>query len=230
MIRNLKALGLVLATVFVTSAVAAQAAFGVDTFTASSSSVGVTGTGGGSGNGKFKITSNEGGEIASFHCQTNTFTGTMVNGSSLLQVTPLYKGKESEPGSEECDASLGSTKIHMNGCTYVLAGNTTGNDGGTDATFWINCPGTNQMEFTAPLGCKIKIPAQTPTSGGVTYANEPGSPNDFKVKATITGITFTSMGNGCRFLGIPASANTADYNESVTFKGNGAVPIQVSES
>lgn len=227
MIRNLKLLGLALAAVFAMSAVAAQAAFGVDTFTSSVSPVGVTGTG--NNDGVFKITGGLGEVLSEFHCSTTSFpsVGTVTSGASQVEVAPSYKGTNAEPGNEKCESTLGNVKIDMNGCTYVLTGNTTGSDNGTDATVWVKCPPNAEIQITAALGCTISVPAQTPTSGGVTYTNNVGS-GDVTVTATVTGITFTTT-SACQVGGLPAEANTSDYTETITAKANSGT-LQASTS
>lgn len=86
----------------------------------------------------------------------------------------------------------------MNSCDYNLTSKTTGKDGAeVDATISIACttPG-DHIVITGPLGCRVKIPAQTPTEGGVTYKNLPNHSGGaaIEVKVTVTGTTYTSEG------------------------------------
>jgi hypothetical protein len=84
----------------------------------------------------------------------------------------------------------------MNECGYELTGETTGSDGGTDATIWVKCEHAGEHIVITNSLCTIKVPAQTPTSGGVVYDNEgTGNTRDVKVTATVTGITYTSEGS-----------------------------------
>jgi len=107
--------------------------------------------------------------------------------------------------------------IDVNECHYKLTGNTTGSDAGaTDATVWIEC-GTSPIVITAALGCEITVPSQTPTSGGVVYAN--GTENGksvVEVTATATGITYES--HNCAGL-VPAHGNDAVYTGHVPITG-----------
>ncbi len=212
MIRNLKVLGLALGAVFAFSAMAASSASAVDTFTTSTgTSDTVTGL---SHDNIFEITGN-GAFVA---CTTSHFSGTINNGSAHATINATYTGI---PGATphtntECETLLGATAaVNMNGCDYDLTGTTTGLDeGSTDATVSITCtPSTNEITITTTLGAVLKIPAQTPTSGGVTYTNENGK---VKVKATATGITYTcSSAFACGLAGIPTEGNSAHYKGTI---------------
>ncbi len=208
MIRNLKLLGLALGAVFAFSAMAASSASAVDTFT-TSAGASDTATGVGTDN-EFKITGPE----AFVKCTTAHFSGTITNGSAHATITPTYTGRLNEtPHGTKCDSfANGTSTVNMNGCDYELSGNTTGTDAGaTDATVSIICtPSTNEITITTSLGVVLKIPAQTPTSGGVTYVNKVGG--KVEVKATATGITYTcETAFFCGINGIASAGNSADY-------------------
>jgi hypothetical protein len=215
MIRNLKALGLALVAVFAMSALSASSASAVDHFTntlGAGKPALLTGTSHGH---EFKITPN----IASFGCTTSKFTGTAFDGSAEVTVDPEYTGTFNQtPHETHCNSSLGKITVDMNGCHYVLTGNTTGEDPpvvGKDATVWITCPGTNKISMTnTGTGVTITIPPQTPTKGGVVYTNLPNHAGGaaIEVHATITGITFECHPTFlCTLGGISHHSNDADY-------------------
>jgi hypothetical protein len=217
MILKLKTLSLTLIVVFAFGAVTASTASATDKFTAEQSPAIVTGHG--ESNVGFKITASS--EVA-FVCTTAISTGTVTNGATEVTVHEEQFGKTNitphSPG-EACESAFGNVIVDMNGCGYTLTGNTDGSDGGTDATVWIECPTGKEIVLTNSL-CNIKIPVQTPTSGGVTYTNEgSGSTRDVKVSETITGITYTSEGSFCALGGVPSEGNNADYNGTATVKG-----------
>jgi len=227
MIRNLKALGLVLGAVFAFSAMAASSASAIDTFTvAGGGSVGVSGV---SHNNVFKITGPE----AKVECTTSTFSGTVTSGAKEATITPTYIGKIGETPNHgvPCTSVPGSSTIDMNGCDYDLTGSTTGSDiSQSDATVWITCNGSpNEIFITNSTGLTLKIPGQTPTSGGVTYVNN--ADGTMTVNATSTGITYTCESAFlCGLAGIATEGNTADYNGSVTVAGAGGKAISWSAS
>jgi len=236
MTRNLKALGLALVAVFAFSAMAASSASAVtDHITVGSVPATLTGTG---SDNVFKITN---ATPLSVECTTARFHATVSSlGVTSVTATAEYEGRINQtPHTVDCDSGLGQVTVNMNGCDYDLTGETTGLDNGSaDATVSITCSGTNEIvvEDTTHL-CKIKIPAQTPTSGGVVYTNEgAGSSKDIKVTATVTGITYTTEGSGCKLAGLAAEANNADYTGNVTVKafedlstGEGAqIPLEWS--
>jgi hypothetical protein len=213
MIPKLKVLGIAIGAVFAMSAMMASAASATDTFTREGGAGTAVLTGEAETTNEFEITG-AGFRIA---CAKAVFAGTFTNGNSSVTVYPTYY--ETTPGTK-CAATIGEAAVKMNGCTYDLSGNTTGIDGGTDATIWISCPAGKSIEIAGALGCTIRVPSQTPTSGGVTYVNGTvGGKKDVTVKATATGITYTSAGAFCGAVGIPPHGNDGDYRGAITVKG-----------
>ena len=214
MIRKLKVLGLALGAVFALSATMASGASAVDTFTVEGGGTAVVT--GESANNIFEITGNG----FKIECAVSRFAGTVSNGAATATIFPTYY--QTTPGTK-CPTTLGNALVKMNGCDYDLTGSTTGSDGGTDATVSITCSGTNKIEIQGPLGCTVSIPAQTPTSGGVTYTNEgAGATRAVTVTATSTGITYTAT-NACTLVKINTHGNDANYTGTVTVKGFGDV-------
>jgi len=213
MIRNLKILGLALVAVLAMGAMSASAASATDFFTTSNKNPALlTGT---SHDHKFSI------GATSFQCTTSVFTGTAVHGASEATVLPKYTGVLSAtPHETPCTSSLGTVTVHVNDCHYRLTGNTTGSDVGTDATVWIQCPVGKVIQITGAFGCTISVPSQTPTSGGVIYTNATNHTGGaaVTVKATATGITFTTTGP-CGLVGLPAHGNNAIYTGTLTATG-----------
>jgi hypothetical protein len=237
MIRNLKALGLALGAVFAFSAMAASSASAADHFTNSlggANPVLVTGV---SHNNKFEITSSK----TKFECTTSKFTGTTTNGSTELTIDPSYEGTVNQtPHETHCTATNGKVTVSMNGCHYVLGGNTelTEKDG-TDAQVWITCPAGKVIEIKQPgTGVTITVPPQTPTKakGGVTYKNieDPvgSGKKAVEVTATVTGITYECHGFACAFGGIPSHGNDADYTGTVVgtcYEDKDGLPTPITE-
>ena len=213
MIRKLKVLGLALGAVFALSATMASGASAVDIFTVENGGVNTAVLTGESANNLFKIT----GAGFEIKCGVSRFAGTVTNGASTATIFPTYY--QTTPGTK-CPTTLGNALVKMNGCDYDLTGSTTGSDGGSaDATVSITCTSPNVIEIQGPLGCTVSIPQQTPTSGGVTYANEgAGATRAVTVTATSTGITYTAT-NACTLVGINTHGNDADYTGTVTVKG-----------
>ncbi len=235
MIRNLKAMGLALVAVFAISALTASAALAAtDVFTtADTNPVLLTGVG-------HDHVFTTGG--TKFECTTSKFAGTAQNKATTATVDPEYSGKigqtpHNNDGSvaAECNSSIGTVTVHMNGCHYTLTGNTTGSDSGTDATVWIACPEKEEIKITSSTGAVIAIPSQTPTTGGVTYTNVGNHPGgeSMAVKATVTGITYTcSPAFTCGLAGLPTEGNNANYTGNVTVTGyfdKKALPTPVEE-
>ena len=77
----------------------------------------------------------------------------------------------------------------------------------------------NKIQITSSLGVTLSIPAQTPTTGGVSYtnvANHDGN-SAVAVKATVTGITTTCAGTFlCTLGGIAHHSNQYQYTGDVT--------------
>jgi hypothetical protein len=141
-------------------------------------------------------------------CKGAEFQGNAQNpgpaGGSQLTVRPIYN---------ECEAksSLGTSAITVktNGCVYnfhqakgVFKGSVT-----------IECPPGKTIEFKT-FTCTLKIGSQGPISG-ITYSNE-GSPKKVLVKASLTGIKFTS--EGC-FGVVPAEGENAEYKGEARTEG-----------
>jgi hypothetical protein len=213
MIRNLKALGLALA-VLAMSAMTPPIASATDFFTSTKSTAWLTGT---SHDNVFSLGGTK------FECTTTKFAATISNGSSEATTLPSYTGRINEtPHGTACDATLGTLTWDVNGCHYKLTGNTTGSDGGTDATTWIECPTGKSIQTTSSAGPVISIPSQTPTEGGVTYTNLPNHPGGSAVKVTmtVTGITSTCAPSfTCGLAGIPTHANSLKWTGTMTLTG-----------
>ncbi len=232
MIRNLKALGIVLGAVFALSAAAASSASAVDTLTTSVSPAVVTGLG---TDTLFRVTKADGGTIFSVKCATTKYAGTVAkSGTKEVTLFATAFGTKANPNSSKCESSLGEITVDMNGCDYVLTGETISEDKkavGKDARVWITCPIGKAITVTAPAGCTLTVSEQTLTEGGVVYTNgeeEVGGKKikDVTIDGTETGITFSSTA-ACQLVGIPKEGNNIDENGTITAtcwedKGKGA--------
>jgi hypothetical protein len=214
MIRNLKAFGLALATVLAMSTMATSSASALDYFTPGDEIAWLTGT---SHDNKFSLGS------LTIECTTSKFTSTIGNGMYEMIMSASFTGRVNEtPHGTPCSASLGAVTADVNGCQYVPTGETSGSDGGTDATIWILCPTEKSMQMTSSAGPVISIPSQTPTEGGVTYTNLPSHPGGSAVKMTMTatGITDTcAPAFTCGLAGIPTHGNSLKWTGTVTLTG-----------
>jgi hypothetical protein len=144
--RNLKILGLALASVLAMSAVAVSAASAVE-FKSESSPTVLTGE---QKEGTNEVFTTMGGTVT---CENVTYVGSMSGTSSTeLEVAPTYSG---------CTAFGFSTLIHVNGCKFKFT---------VVGSVHIVCPTGKAIEITAP-GCTITVPTQTPTGGAINYLN-----------------------------------------------------------
>ncbi len=171
----------------------------------------------------FTITKAAGGTAAQFECTTAGFAATAEHRGEEVTALSTYTGIENEtPHTDQrCSSSLGKVTVDMNGCGYVLTGDTSNeHSGGKDAKVWIECPAEKEIVITSGL-CETTVPAQTPTEGGVTYTNE--TENELgvvKVSATITGITTTAKHSfGCTVAGVPSEGQTGDYTGTTSITG-----------
>ena len=243
MIRNLKALGLSLVAVFAMSALGASSASAVDVVTTGVSPALLTGVG-----HNHVFSAHDG--TPKFECTTSKFAATVKNGDSEITADVSYNGTVSFNGDPEtqtktstthCNASSGTATIDMNGCGYILTGDTSGNapaghTAGKDATVWIHCPIGKNIQVTSSLGVTLTIPPQTPTTGGVSYTNVPVHDKNtaVAVKATVTGITSTCGTSTfiCTLGGIPHHSNQYTYTGDVTmtaFEDIEGLPTPVTE-
>jgi hypothetical protein len=203
MTRNLKALGLALLAVFAMSAVAASGASAAeDVFTSSEEVTDLTGHGAGA---VFQYTEGKLGVT----CETETYNGT-IEGAAVNEITvhPVYEG--------HCTAGPFEATITTDGCNYIISGDT---DENGHAGVEIECD--EGKEITVDTACTIHIPPQTPTGGGVSFANGVSGQDDVTVNATVTGIHSTVTHSfACTLGGIAPGTHTGGtYEGSVTVKG-----------
>ena len=215
MIRNLKAVGLVLAAVLATSAVTAAAASATDVITTTRETVWLTGT---SHNKVLQVGSTK------FECTTSRYTATARNGSSEITVLLSATGEiNATPHGTSCNSSIGTATWDVNHCHFVLTGNTTGKDVvETDATVWIQCPVGKTIQITSNAGLTISVPTQTPTEGGVTYVNlgNHAGNSAIRVTTTMTGITSTcAPAFLCGLASIPTHGNNTKFTGTVDLTG-----------
>ena len=234
MTRNLKPLGMSLVAMFAVSALVTSSASAVDVVTTGKSPAMLTGVG---HNHVFSAHS-----TPKFECTTAKFAATVTNGASEITADALYEGTlNATPHTDHhCNSSSGTATIDMNGCGYILTGETTGtapagHTAGKDATVWLECPGSNKIQITSSLGITLSIPAQTPTTGGVSYTNVASHNGNsaVAVKATVTGVTTTCAGTFlCTLGGYPHHSNQWQYTGDVTmtaYENTEGLPTPVVE-
>jgi hypothetical protein len=200
MMRNLKALGAVLAAALAIGAVTASAAMATDDFAV-----------GGSGERALTATQidHEGGNFYEFtstgaatecdeiHYKSEVFTEDPI---TEIKVHPIFEG---------CDA-LGTfaAAVTTEGCDFTLTNATEGEHLKADVT----CEEGSVIVIHIPaINCEITVldnHEHEPT-GGVVYTNEGGSPNTVIGTATVEGITYVRHGDGF-FCQLAASAEGED--------------------
>jgi len=215
MVRKLKALGVVFTAMLVVSGATSSDAAAVDKVTSSPEyqRAILTGT---SHDNVFAVPNK-----FEAKCTTSKFSATAENGAEQVTVFPTYSGKlNATPHSTKCNTSIGEATIDVNGCDYLLTGDTTGSDEGkADAKMSIVCPEGKSIQITDASGCTVTVPAQAPTEGGVTYTNETENGKGVvKVKATVTGITYTAN-FVCQLGGMSAHGDDAKYTGTVLLTG-----------
>jgi hypothetical protein len=234
MTAKLKALGLSLLALAAISAVSAASASAVtDVITVGKSPALLTGV---SHNNVFKrdVTG-----TSKFECTTAKFAATVKTGESTITADVGYEGTLNQtPHEHHCNsASAGAVTIDMNGCGYVVNGETSGKDVSdrTDATVWIECFEGKAITITSSLGIKLTVPPQTPTKGGVTFANVVNHAGGNAVKMTITATGITTICEeafGCGLSGIPTHSNDYEYDGDVTmtaYENTEGLPTPVTE-
>jgi hypothetical protein len=234
MTAKLKALGLSLLALAAISAVSASSALAVtDVVTVGKSPALLTGV---SHNNVFK---RDVSGSFKFECTTSKFAATVTNGTSTITADVEYEGTLNQtPHEKHCNAApAGTMTINMNGCGYILDGETTGKDvnGKTDGTVWIECPESSSIIITSSLAIVLTVPPQTPTKGGVTFTNVPSHTGSsaLKVSMTATGITtICAEAFGCGLAGIPTHSNDYEYIGDVTmtaYEDKEGLPTPVTE-
>jgi hypothetical protein len=220
MIRNLKALGLALVAVLALGATMASSASATDFTTVDGAATTATLTGTSTNNVLKVTTPGTRNEVGKFECTTSSFTATAEENSSTITATPTYTGRIGvTPHGETCSSSFGVVTVDMNGCDYVLSGETANEHGGsTFAEVWLECEPGKEIDITG--ACRFKIPAQTPTEGGVLYTNqEDGDFWDILVDVEMTGITATPVHSFACTIAHATHGWVGDYTGTVTMKG-----------
>jgi hypothetical protein len=221
MIRNLKALGLALVAVFALGAISASTASAIDLLTVPVAPRALKVTG---GTHESKITGTPTADVCHHFKAVAEVSATSTSNVTLKEVQ--YTGKKEDTENHECDSNFGAITVDMNGCDYVLTGETTGKDEEkTDATVWIVCPAGKEITTTTKAGCTIHIHEQTPTGGGVTYTNGTGANGkpDVTVHVTMTGITYSTKGAFCSLGKLPEEGNTYDTVGTFTIEASEGV-------
>ena len=140
---------------------------------------------------------------------------TMATGAeSAITAKPTYNGCTGVIGG-----SAVTTRITMTSCDYKFTSEVPA--GKEHAEVHIECTTAGdeidiEGKFLGVFVQCIKVPAQTPTGGGVTYENS--GTDHIKIKATLTGIKYTEIG-GC---GSNTNVNDGTYSGEITVSGKGA--------
>lgn len=93
---------------------------------------------------------------------------------------------------------------------------------GKDASVWIFCEEGKSIEIVTTLGATIKVPAQTPTTGGLIYKNltNHGGGPAIEAQATVTGITWSCTPTfTCTLGGVTHEGQEATYTGTIIATG-----------
>lgn len=143
--------------------------------------------------------------------------GMFESGAEEVVIRPTYSGAFEESNPPECDLGGTPFPLELNGCGFVLTGDTSQEtEGKVDAVAQITCPGSAQIVTTSSLGCTIKVPPQAPTHGGVTYTNQ--AEGKVRVDETLIGLKYTTNAM-CALLGFPSQADTLDMLGAFLLEG-----------
>jgi hypothetical protein len=217
MTRNLKVLGPVLFAILVLNAMVASVASGTDLFTSETKTTVVTGSS--TTPIEFSIPKTN----TKIKCWTTTLSGTLSeSAASELTLHPTHSGTEKEPTSKSCELAPGiPIEFKMHGCDYKFPGATLAEEEEKHAAMLhIECPVGEEIEVLLPLGCTLRIPAQTPTAGGMTYKNKTSSEKGVVfVELKATGVTYTSTGTACLGLGMTSEGDSLMISGSWTLSG-----------
>ena len=164
--RNLKTLGLVLASVFAMSAIGASAASAAE-FHSAVHPQSVSGS-----QTTSHVFTTDAGTVT---CKKATFSGTTAAKTSTTQtLTPSYT---------ECTAfGFVNVPIHINGCGYIFHNN---------GTTVVECPSGKSIQITAPF-CTTSVGAQHIASG-MSFGNNAGK-TDIVATTNIKGIAYNECG------------------------------------
>jgi hypothetical protein len=215
MIRNLKALGLVLVAVFAMSAVAASGASAAVEFNAEAGTTKLTATNQTGTEDKFVT---DAGEI---HCKTTTAEGTVAT-------FPTTSVTFSKVAYDECKGPLNVTvTVDMHGCGYQFSAGATDAEGNFEGSARITgCETGKVIEVTAP-GCTIKVGEQGPLTK-VTYTNKGTLANrEITTDVGITNIAYKEENTGIIHTCKHSGENTTGgvYTGSETATGSTAANV-----
>ncbi len=219
MIRNIKALGAVLAAVVAMGAVmatAAQAAGELEVDTDANGRSNLTGvrTAGEHAEHLFVIDGTTPNGKITVRCKIATFEGTVsggpANGKTIV-TEQLFR-----PTYAECGASSLTAHVKMNGCQYLFKGTAEK----TSTVTIQNCTAGKEIEVevTAFGTCKVTVPPQGPLNH-IKYVNKGGvGTQEMHVTAegAVTGIKYTESA-ACPDPGVHTNGT---YNGNVTLKGS----------
>jgi hypothetical protein len=156
------------------------------------------------------------GEGDAITCSTVSYTGnTDALTETEITVTGSYSGCKTTNNGYP-------VTVDMTGCAFVL---TIGDAAGLKHhTSHLECATGNEVDVTINppfVGeCHIKIPAQTPTTGGTAYKGiTVGGKNALTLDITVEGITSTKTETGFGCLGAPGHTNNSTLKGTVVAEG-----------
>jgi len=123
------------------------------------------------------------------------------------------------PAFGECDGVNSGTIFHvkMRSCDFLLTSELTGEH--SPAHIECSVEGDEIRVIATYMGTEsvcLRIPPQTPTGGGIAYANKEG---DLQATATMTGVEYTQVGICDETGGSPDVFNDGVYSGKITLSG-----------
>jgi hypothetical protein len=212
MTRNLKVLGLALASMLAMTAIFSSAAMAE--FESESGSVDLS------------VSSNEMQSFKTSSGSENTVECTNVDIHSETLESTSETEVTVEPTYSECEQFLGqNVDIDENGCDYTfhlehgkVTESSTVHPSDTKSSVDLECTSTSGIEITVGNICRYKISTQT-SLGSIEYKNKgTGSTREIELVPSVTGITSTRTTSDFPFL-CPGGSSTGTYTGNSVVTG-----------
>ena len=151
--------------------------------------------------------------VGATECTEISFDEATMASTAVTEITakPTYSGCVDTIGGSKVTA-----RVNMTSCDYKFTSEIPA--GKEHSQLHIECTTAGdeidwEVKVLGVFVQCLKIPAQTPTGGGVTYANS--GTDHIKMKFTVTGIKYTELGS----CGNNTNVNDGTYEGEVTVSG-----------
>ena len=119
--------------------------------------------------------------------------------------TALSLNVEFNESKNTCKASGGTATVLKHSCRFVF--NLANSGPPHTGNFGIACTVENDfIEFKTNLGCTVKVGAQTPSAGSLSYENQ--ADGTVRTSGSATNVKWTAEGSLCKLAGIEPSGET----------------------